>query len=99
MPTWRIEENRWAACRYGVEGAFADLRTGEPRPVRERLHSLIDMLEPLAERLGSAPELEHARGLVERNGALLQRAVAREAGPRGLAEWLARRFDDGVHAA
>jgi glutamate---cysteine ligase / carboxylate-amine ligase len=96
VPTWRIEENRWSACRHGVEGAFADLRTGEPRPARERLHALIDLLEPFAERLGAAPELEHARGLVERNGALRQRAVAAEAGPRGLAEWLARRFEDGV---
>ena len=95
-PTWRIEENRWAACRHGVEGAFADLRTGEPRPARERLHGLIDLLEPFAERLGAASELEHARGLVERNGALRQRAVAAEAGPRGLADWLARRFEDGV---
>lgn len=96
VPTWRIEENRWAACRHGVEGAIADLRTGEPRPARERLHSLIDTLEPFAERLGAAPALQHARDLVERNGALRQRAVAREAGPRGLAEWLARRFEDGA---
>jgi hypothetical protein len=33
---------------------------------------------------------------VERNGALRQRAVARESGPRGVAEWLVRRFADGV---
>jgi carboxylate-amine ligase len=96
VPTWRIEENRWAACRHGVEGAFADPRTGESRPARERLHSLIDTLEPFAERLGAAPALEYARGLVERNGALRQRAVARESGPRGVAEWLVRRFADGV---
>ncbi|HEY8584082.1 MAG TPA: YbdK family carboxylate-amine ligase, partial [Capillimicrobium sp.] len=27
--TWRIEENRWSACRHGVEGALQDLDTGE----------------------------------------------------------------------
>ena len=26
-PTWRIEENRWAAARHGVEGTLADLHT------------------------------------------------------------------------
>jgi carboxylate-amine ligase len=96
VPTWRIEENRWAACRHGVEGTFADLRTGEPRPARECLHSLLDTLQPFADRLGAAPALEHARELAERNGALRQRAVARDTGPRGVAEWLARRYEDGL---
>jgi glutamate---cysteine ligase / carboxylate-amine ligase len=96
VPTWRIEENRWAACRRGVEGRFADVRTGEVRPARDCLHGLIDQLEPFAQRLGSAAELEHARHLVEQNGALRQRAAAADAGARGLAEWLARRFEEGV---
>ena len=37
--TWRIAENRWVACRSGVEGEFADLVTGERRPVRDVLRS------------------------------------------------------------
>jgi carboxylate-amine ligase len=97
VPTWRIEENRWSACRHGIEGEFADLRSGERRPARDRLHSLIDQLEPVAEGFGAAAHLAHARSLVERNGALRQRAVAAEAGPRGVAEWLARRFAEDVH--
>ena len=96
VPTWRIEENRWAACRHGVEAEFADLRTGERRPARESLHALIDRLEPQAGRLGAADPLEHARKLVERNGAMRQRSVYAEAGAHGLAEWLASRFDDGL---
>ena len=44
--TWRIEENRWRACRHGVEGDLLDLRTGERRPARARLHALLDELEP-----------------------------------------------------
>ena len=46
VPTWRIEENRWSACRYGVEGTLADLETGERSPTRERLHALIEAIEP-----------------------------------------------------
>ena len=96
IPTWRIEENRWAACRHGVEGDFADLRTGQRRPARECLHALVDRLEPFAERLGAVEPLEHARRVVERNGAMRQRSVYAEAGAHGLAEWLASRFEDGL---
>jgi glutamate---cysteine ligase / carboxylate-amine ligase len=90
--TWRIAENRWAACRHGLDARLADLVTGEPRPARERLHALLDELAPVAARLGCGAELEAARGLVERNGALRQRAVAAERGLPGLVEWLAERF-------
>jgi carboxylate-amine ligase len=92
-PTWRIEENRWSACRHGVEGAMADLRTGEPRPTRERLHGLLDRLEPVAERVGAATGIEAARALVQRNGAIRQREVAAAGGgPRAVAAWLADRY-------
>ena len=75
-PSWRIAENRWSACRYGVEGALADLNTGERTPTRTVLTALVDRLEPVAERIGAAGELERARALIERNGAIRQREVA-----------------------
>jgi carboxylate-amine ligase len=90
--TWRIGENRWAACRRGLDAHLADLVTGETSPARERLHALIDDLEPVAGRLRCGAELQAARALVERNGALRQRAVAAERGLPGLVEWLAERF-------
>lgn len=89
--TWRIEENRWSACRHGVEGTMRDLDTGEPRPTRARLHALLDELEPVAERLGAAAELAAARGLVERNGALRLREAA-GGDPRAATAWLVDRF-------
>ena len=93
-PTWRIEENRWSAARWGVEGTMADLESGERTPTRERLRALLDDLEPVAERVGCAAELRSARALVEENGALRQRAVARERGAEAAAAWLAGRFLD-----
>jgi carboxylate-amine ligase len=96
VPSWRIEENRWSACRYGVEGKLADLETGEPRPTREHLDALLDRLEPIGERFGAAAALQHAREMVQRNGALRQRAVAVERGPLELAAWLADRFADDL---
>ncbi|HLL85696.1 MAG TPA: YbdK family carboxylate-amine ligase [Thermoleophilaceae bacterium] len=90
--TWRIEENGWSACRHGVEGTLADLDTGRRVPTRERLHELLYPLEPVAVRLGCAPELREARRLVEENGALGQRRVAADGGPHEVARWLCRRF-------
>lgn len=95
-PSWRLEENRWSACRHGVDGTLADLDSGEPRPTREHLQALFDELAPAAERIGAAEGLADARRLARRNGALRQRTVAAERGPRGLAGWLADRFADGL---
>jgi carboxylate-amine ligase len=94
--SWRIEENRWSACRYGVEGSLADLVSGERRPTRERLEALFDRLAPVARRIGAEAALDDARRLADRNGALRQRAVAVESGSRGLARWLADRFGEGL---
>ena len=92
--TWRIAENRWSACRSGVEGEQADLETGRRVPTRERLHALLDRLEPVADRLACAGELGAARGLVEENGAIRQRRAAERGGPAGVAKWLCARFCD-----
>ena len=70
-PRWKIEENRWAAARDGVEGALADLDTGEVLDTRTRLLGLIDGIAG-----HGGPELEHARTLVAENGAVRQRAAA-----------------------
>lgn len=93
-PSWRIEENCWSACRDGVQGEMADLRTGRQRTTRESLLELLDVLEPFAGELGASAELGHARRLAEVNGAMAQRRVAREGGPRGVARWLSERFLD-----
>ena len=82
---WRIAENRWAAMRTGVEGTLADLVTGERMSTRELLSSRLDALP-------GSPGLEHARALVRANGAIRTRAVAADAGVRGVAEWLVSRF-------
>jgi carboxylate-amine ligase len=91
-PTWRIEENRWSACRHGLGGSLADLETGRTRPTRERLAALLDDLADDANTVGCPGELAGARALVEANGAERLRAVGRERGARGIAEHLVERF-------
>ena len=92
--TWRIEENRRRAYGDGVEGTLRDLGTGVIVPARARLHALIDDLEPTAERAGMRCGAgASARRLVERNGAMEQRAAG---DPRRATDWLAARFLDGL---
>jgi carboxylate-amine ligase len=93
-PTWRIEENRWAALSRGVHGRLADLRTGELEPTRERLLRLLDAIAPHAEELGSADRLAAARTLADSNGADRQRACARQGGLRAAVADLVTRFLD-----
>ena len=81
VPTWRIEENRWSACRHGLDGELADLATGARRGTRERLRRLVGELglDPLP--------------LVEVNGAIRQR---RTGSARGAARWAADAYASGT---
>jgi glutamate---cysteine ligase / carboxylate-amine ligase len=92
-PTWRIAENRWSACRHGLDGTLADLDTGERQPTRAVLAALLDDLAPTAARLGCAGELGDVHAQVEANGAIRQRGVAAgRAGLYGLTGWLVDSF-------
>jgi carboxylate-amine ligase len=88
MASWRIAENRWSACRDGVEGTLADLVTGERVSTRERLLWLLETIEPFGDE---AAGLARARELVATNGAMLQRAAG---DPRAATAWLADVYAD-----
>lgn len=92
--TWRIEENRWSACRHGVEGWAVDLASGACRPMRELLGELLQTLAATADRLGTSAELKHAAELVEVNGAVRQRRAAEQGGAPSVARWLTDGFLD-----
>jgi carboxylate-amine ligase len=87
--TWRLEENRWSAARWGMDAQLADLRTGERTPARACLAALLSDLEPVAARLGCVAELAAVERLAAENGAVRQRAVAAEGGVHAVAAWLA----------
>ena len=85
--TWRIEQNRWSACRHGLDAHLADLRSGALMPAREVLAQRLDSLAPTAMTLGATAGLEGARRLLQANGAERQRVEAGD--PRAAARWLA----------
>ncbi len=97
--TWRLEENRWSAARWGMDAGLADLRTGERTPARELLERLLWNLEPVAARLGCAAELADVPRLAAHNGAARQRAVAAEGGVRAVTAWLADAYVPAVDYA
>jgi carboxylate-amine ligase len=74
-PGFRIEHNRFAACRHGMDAQFADLDTGEPSAARDVLRLRLEQLAPVAERLGCAIQLDGVDALVERTGADRLRAA------------------------
>ena len=94
--TWRLEENRWRAARWGMDAELADLGTGAAVPARECLGSLLAELAPVAGRLGSAAELAAVAPLAARNGAVRQRELAAEGGTRAIVTWLADVYVPGA---
>ena len=84
---WRIDENRWSACRHGLEGDDGRPRHRRRRPTRERLPGCSTR---------SAPR--RAPGCAGRRRATRQRAVAADA-RRAPCGWLARLADACVSRA
>lgn len=70
--TWRpyrnllIEENRWRAQRYGLDGGLVDFGRGEIVPYADLMEELIDLTREDAEHFGCVAEVENARAIIGR---------------------------------
>lgn len=91
-PTWRIEQNRWSACRHGIHGRLADPRSARVTPTRDRLTELLDLLTPAASGLHCTGQLLYAHRMIQQPAADLYRALEKERGLYGLVEWMAGEF-------
>ena len=60
LPNREIEENKWSAQRYGLEGVFIDHATHEAVPTREALRNLVARVSEATDR-----DLSALRGVVE----------------------------------
>jgi carboxylate-amine ligase len=90
--TWRLEQNRWSACRHGIEGEMLDPHTAERSTTRQCLRQLLEALAEVASELGAGAPLERACTMIEQNGAIAQREAAAEGGAPAVAQWLVGRF-------
>jgi carboxylate-amine ligase len=76
MPkAWVVRENKWRAARYGVDTDIIIDDTGRLQPLREAVKELVDELQPVADKLGCAEELDYALQMVNRPSYLRQRQV------------------------
>jgi carboxylate-amine ligase len=62
---WAVRENRWLAARHGAAASLIVDDRGERRPAGELLAELVAVLQPTAERLGTADDLADALRLWE----------------------------------
>ena len=65
-PRILVNENRWRAQRYGVEGSLVDFGKGELVEFADLIEEMIVLVREDAERLDCVAEVEHAREIVAR---------------------------------
>jgi len=71
-----IEENKWRAVRYGLDGKLLDLGKKEELPARDLLREMIDwFIGDVVDELGSRREVEHAYEIL-RTGTSADRQLA-----------------------
>lgn len=63
-PVFLLEENRWRAQRYGVEGSLFDFGKGTLVPYRDLLEEILTLVAEDAHALGCSNEIAHARTIV-----------------------------------
>ncbi len=75
-PADLIEENKWRAVRYGVEGNLIDFGKCQELPARELIGELIEwFLDDVLDELGSRKEVEYAYRILK-EGASADRQLA-----------------------
>ena len=60
-----IEENRWRAIRYGLDGKLIDWGKEEELPARWLIRELLRLVDPYVEELGSRPYIEPIYSILE----------------------------------
>ncbi|MCW2949408.1 MAG: glutamate--cysteine ligase, partial [Thermoleophilia bacterium] len=84
-PQTFIEENRWSAARYGIDGEMLDFASDELVPTRQLIARMLDRVEPVATRLKSRSEFDGLSGMLDRTGASRQLTAWADAGQQGRA--------------
>ncbi len=75
-PGTLIEENKWRAVRYGLEGNLIDLGKERELPARELIRELIEwFIDDVLDELGSRKEVEYAFKILE-GGTSADRQIA-----------------------
>jgi carboxylate-amine ligase len=65
FPAELLDENKWLAARYGIQGDLIDLPQSARVPTAELARRLVERLRPHARELGSEREFEVLEDLIE----------------------------------
>jgi carboxylate-amine ligase len=73
---WTVRENKWRAARYGLDAEIIRDEDGNLLSLRRSIGDTVEMLEPIAEKLGCYDDLLRVNGILERGtSAVRQREV------------------------
>ena len=61
-----IQENKWRAIRYGLDGKLLDLGKQKEVPVKDLIRELLDFVDDVVDDLDSRKEIEHMHTILER---------------------------------
>jgi carboxylate-amine ligase len=76
-----VRQNKWRACRYGLDAPLVEATSRQVRPARQIVGSLVDELRPMADALACRPYLDSVEAMLARpTGAQLQRSVYSRSG-------------------
>ena len=85
-----IEENKWRAARWGLDGQLVDFGRRREVPMRDLAVELLEIVDDVVDELGSRREIEYVRTiLAEGTSADRQLRVYREIGDfRAVVRWV-----------
>src|SRR5215468_1129054 len=69
-----IEENKWRAARYGIEGKLVDLGKEEEVPMRALIPELLELVDDVVDDLGSRSAVEYVNTML-REGTSAERQL------------------------
>jgi carboxylate-amine ligase len=61
-----IQENKWRAVRYGLDGKMIDFGKQQEVPVRDLILELLEFVDDVLDDLGSRQEVEHIYAILQR---------------------------------
>jgi carboxylate-amine ligase len=61
-----IQENKWRAVRWGLQGKMIDFGKQKEVPVRDLILELLEFIDDVVDELGSRKEIEHIHTILER---------------------------------
>lgn len=79
--TWRlyrselIQENKWRASRYGIDGSLIDFGIEEAVPVPQLWAEMLELLDDVVDDLGTRQDVEYVNTILK-NGTSADRQLA-----------------------